>query len=74
VVPEAFAASISLLSRSEMDAMAELLSVAVEGHDPSTLSPAPEAILNLAGVPGARSASATGRRPPQTGIGFDGVH
>jgi hypothetical protein len=31
VVPEALAASISLLSRSEMDAMPNLLSVAVEG-------------------------------------------
>jgi hypothetical protein len=31
VVPEAFAASISLLSRSEMDAMPNLLSVAVAG-------------------------------------------
>jgi hypothetical protein len=31
VVPEAFAASISLLSRSEIDAIRNLLSVAVEG-------------------------------------------
>jgi hypothetical protein len=31
VVPEAFAASICLLSRSEMDAMPNLLSVAIEG-------------------------------------------
>src|SRR4249919_244060 len=32
VPPEAFPASISLLSRSEIDAMPKLLSIAVKGH------------------------------------------